>query len=135
MTPITTLAEAETAIGHLTALIEQLTGIVERETVLVRAGELRKASALEPAKAQLAGQLYVGGERLKTNGKYFLRQRRPACAALAKCRRASERYCKKTWSCWRRRIRFPKASCVASRAISPQSVTADLWRDRTRHGA
>lgn len=84
MTPITTLAEAETAIGHLTALIEQLTGIVERETVLVRAGELRKASALEPAKAQLAGQLYVAGERLKTNGKYFLKAAPARCAALAK---------------------------------------------------
>jgi hypothetical protein len=84
MTPITTPAEAETAIGHLTALIEQLTGIVERETVLVRAGELRKASALEPAKAQLAGQLYVAGERLKTNGKYFLKAAPARCAALAK---------------------------------------------------
>jgi hypothetical protein len=84
MTPTTTPAEAETAIGQLTALIEQLTGIVERETVLVRAGELRKASALEPAKAQLAGQLYVAGERLKANGKYFLKAAPARCAALAK---------------------------------------------------
>ena len=84
MTPITTQAEAEKAIGDLAALIERLSGIVEQETVLVRAGELRNASALEPTKAQLAGQLYVAGERLKANASFFRKAMPAGCAALAK---------------------------------------------------
>jgi len=84
MTPITTQAEAEAAIGDLTALIEKLTGIVAQETMLVRAGELRNASALEPTKAQLAGQLYVAGERMKATGKHFLKAAPARCAALVK---------------------------------------------------
>jgi hypothetical protein len=84
MTLVTTQAEAEQAIANLAALIERLTGIVEQETVLVRAGQLRSASALEPAKAQLAGQLYVAGERLKANAKFFLKATPAHCAALTK---------------------------------------------------
>jgi hypothetical protein len=84
MTPITTQAEAEKAIGDMASLIEKLSGIVEQETVLVRAGQLRNACALEPAKAQLAGQLYVAGERLKANGKLFLKAAPAHCTALAK---------------------------------------------------
>jgi hypothetical protein len=84
MTPITTPAEAETAIGDLAALIEKLSGIVEQETALVRAGALRSASALEPAKAQLAGQLCVAGERLKANASFFRKAMPAGCAALAK---------------------------------------------------
>jgi hypothetical protein len=84
MTPITTQAEAEKAIGDLAALIEKLSGVVEQETALVRAGQLRNASALEAAKAQLAGQLYVAGERLKTDAKFFHEAAPARCAALIK---------------------------------------------------
>jgi hypothetical protein len=84
MTPITTPAEAEKAIDDLAALIEKLSGIIERETTLVRAGELRNASALKPAKTQLTGQLYVAGERMKANAKFFLKAAPARCAALAK---------------------------------------------------
>jgi hypothetical protein len=69
MTPIKTQAEAEQAIGELTLLIEKLSAIIEQETALVRAGKLRNAMALEATKSQLAGQLFVAGERLKAGTK------------------------------------------------------------------
>jgi hypothetical protein len=69
MTPITTQAEAEQAIAELTLLIEKLSAIIEQETALVRAGKLRAAMALEATKSQLAGQLFVAGERLKAGTK------------------------------------------------------------------
>jgi hypothetical protein len=69
MTPITTPTEAEQAIGEMTLLIEKLSAIIEQETVLVRAGKLRNAMALEATKSQLAGQLFVAGERLKAGTK------------------------------------------------------------------
>ena len=54
MSPITTAAEAEQAITDLTALIEKLSGLVQQETVLMHAGKIRHATALAPAKAELA---------------------------------------------------------------------------------
>ncbi len=136
MTPITTPAEAEKAIDDLTALIEKLTGIVEQETVLVRAGELRNASALEPAKAQLAGQLYVAGERLKANAKFFLK------AAPGALRRAGQSAGKLPRGAAKEHGRAGDGAfglrghhaAPVGRSRS-QSVAADLWRDRTRHGA
>ena len=52
MTPITTPGRSRKAIGDLAALIEKLSGLIEQETALVRAGQLRNASAIEPAKAR-----------------------------------------------------------------------------------
>jgi len=69
MTPITTPTEAEQAIGEMMLLIEKLSAIIEQETGLVRAGKLRSAMALEATKSQLAGQLFVAGERLKAGTK------------------------------------------------------------------
>ena len=84
MKPIASAAEAEQAVGDLTALIEKLTGLIEQETALVHAGRIRSAAALEPAKAELAGELFASGERLKTSAK-FVRQSAPAqCAALTR---------------------------------------------------
>ena len=84
MIPITTAAEAELAIDDLAALIEKLAGLIEQETALVRAGRIRNASALEPAKAELAGRLFASGESLKASAQ-FLRQAAPGrCAALAR---------------------------------------------------
>jgi flagellar biosynthesis/type III secretory pathway chaperone len=83
MSPITTAADAERAIDDLTALIQKLSGLVEQETVLMHAGQIRTASALEPTKAELASKLIASGERFKASAK-FLRQSVPArCAALA----------------------------------------------------
>jgi len=84
MSSITTAAEAEQAIADLAALIEKLSGVVEQETALVRAGRIRNASALQPTKAELAGRLYACGERVKANAN-FLRQALPErCGALAR---------------------------------------------------
>jgi hypothetical protein len=83
MTSMTTPAEAEQAIGNLANLIEKLSGVIEQETALVRAGRLRHASALGPAKSQLAGQVYIAGERLKANAK-MLKSMPARCAELVK---------------------------------------------------
>jgi flagellar biosynthesis/type III secretory pathway chaperone len=83
MTPITTQAEAEQAINDFTAVIEKLSGVIEQETTLVRAGHLRNASTLEPAKSQLAGQLYVASERLRANAK-MLKSVPARCVELVK---------------------------------------------------
>jgi hypothetical protein len=82
MSPITTQAEAARTVDDLTALIEKLSDLVVQETALIRAGKLRAAAEIGPAKTELAGQLLAAGERLKTNAK-FLRQSVPErCAAL-----------------------------------------------------
>jgi hypothetical protein len=86
--PITTAAEAEQAIGDLTAVIEKLTGIIEQETALVRTGRVRSACSLAPAKAELAGRLFAGHERLKRNAKFLLASAPAACAALARLQEA-----------------------------------------------
>ncbi len=65
-------------------MIEKLTGVVEQETALVHAGQIRSAAALEPAKAELAGQLFASGERLKASAKFLLQAAPARCAALAR---------------------------------------------------
>lgn len=82
MSPITTTAEAETAIKHVADLIEQLHGIVEQETTLVRAGKVRKATALGPVKSELAAQLFAAGEQMRANAKFLLRAAPAHAAAL-----------------------------------------------------
>ena len=84
MSAIATAAEAEKTIDDLAALIQKFTGIVEQETALVHAGRIRTASALEPVKAQLAGQLLAAGERLKLDAKFLLPSAPAHCAALAR---------------------------------------------------
>jgi hypothetical protein len=61
-------------------LIDKLHGIVEQETTLVRAGKIRNATTLGPQKSELAGKLFIAGERLKANAKFLL-QAAPASAA------------------------------------------------------
>jgi hypothetical protein len=80
MSPITTKADAEHAIAQIAGLIEQLRGVVEQETELVRAGKVRKAAALRSTKSELATRLFTASEQLKANAK-FLRQAAPASAA------------------------------------------------------
>ncbi len=82
MSPITTPAEAETAIDDLTALIEKLRGVIEQETALVHAGKVRTAAALGPSKSELTGQLFACGERLKANAKFLLQSVPARCAAV-----------------------------------------------------
>jgi hypothetical protein len=82
MNSITTAAEAEQAIGAVTALIEKLRGVVERETALVHAGQVRAAATLGPAKTELAGQLLAFGERFKASAQFLLQSMPERCAAL-----------------------------------------------------
>jgi hypothetical protein len=82
MTRIATAAEAEATIAHAADLIGTLRGLIEQETALVHAGKVREASALAPRKSELAGKLYLVGERLKANAKYLLRVAPAHAAAL-----------------------------------------------------
>jgi hypothetical protein len=85
MSPIiTTTTEAEKAIADLSGLIETLSGLMEQETALVRAGKVSVAVGLGPMKADLAHQLYAAGERLKANAKFMLKAAPARCAALAR---------------------------------------------------
>jgi len=84
MSAISAAAEAERAIDDLAILMEKLAGLLEQETRLVHDGRIRKAAALEPTKAELAGRLFAAGERVTSNAN-FLRRSAPAhCAALVR---------------------------------------------------
>src|SRR6266567_2819010 len=70
---IETEAEAQTAIVQLTEVMDGLQAVLEQETALVRAGELRQATGLEPRKTELAGHYFKAAERLKVNAKFLSR--------------------------------------------------------------
>ena len=84
MSPIATPAEAERLLADLTGLIEKLSELVQQETTLVHAGQIRAASALEPVKAEMAGRLYTLGERLKANGQFLRKTLPERCTAVAR---------------------------------------------------
>src|SRR5580704_8362137 len=88
MSPITTTADAERAIDDLSALIAKLSGLMEQETALVHAGKVSVAVGLGQTKSELAHQLYIAGERLKTNAKFMLQSVPARCAALARVQEA-----------------------------------------------
>ncbi len=82
MIPITTATEAESAIDDLNTLLEELSGLLARETALVRAGRIRSAAAIEPVKKDLTGRLFACGERLKASANFVLQAVPVRCAAL-----------------------------------------------------
>jgi hypothetical protein len=82
MTPMTTPAEAEGSLHELAALIEEMTALLAQETALVRAGQIRNATAMAPAKQDLTGRLFAVGERVKANAKYLLAAAPARCAGL-----------------------------------------------------
>jgi hypothetical protein len=82
MRPITTQAEAESAIADVTTLIEKLSGLLARETALVHAGNMRSAAEIETLKKELTGQLFASGEWLKANAKFLLQAVPARCTAL-----------------------------------------------------
>lgn len=82
MNPITTKADADSAINDLTVIMERLSGLLAEETALVHAGRVRKAAEIASAKTELAGKLYAYGERLKANAKSLLQLVPARCAAL-----------------------------------------------------
>jgi hypothetical protein len=85
---ITTAADAERAIDDLSALIQKLSGLMEEETTLVRAGKVSRTVDLGRTKAELAHQLYTAGERMKANAKFLMQAMPARCAALARVQEA-----------------------------------------------
>jgi hypothetical protein len=71
--PVTTAAEAQALIAHFTEVMETLVGVVQKETELVRAGHLGKATGFEQPKADLA-RLYIADTlRLRASHSYLSR--------------------------------------------------------------
>jgi hypothetical protein len=71
--PIETAADAELAIGELTQMMDGLEAVVVEETLLVRAGQLSRASGLGQRKTELSGLYFKAAERLKANGRLIAR--------------------------------------------------------------
>jgi hypothetical protein len=82
--PIETVADAQTAIVQLTEVMDGLEAVVAQETELVRAGQLRKASALGVQKTELSGLYFKTVERLKAGGKLLAGLLPQDIAALAR---------------------------------------------------
>ena len=71
--PVTTTAEAEALIAHLIEVMDALVGVVQKETELVRAGHVGKATDFAPPKADLA-RLYIADTlRLRASHSHLAR--------------------------------------------------------------
>src|SRR6185437_8393886 len=66
-----TPAEARKLAEELMDVMSALLGIIERETELVRAGQVREAMRLEEQKSELSGRYMVAVESLKNAQKYL----------------------------------------------------------------
>ncbi|HEY5064030.1 MAG TPA: hypothetical protein VIJ04_04255 [Xanthobacteraceae bacterium] len=82
MTPITSKADAERAVDDLTELFAGLSALLQRETLLVRAGKVRGAAEIEPAKKDLAGRFYAASERIKAHAKFVIQAVPNRCTTL-----------------------------------------------------
>ena len=65
--PIESKAEAENLVRHLLAAMDALVATVDQETELVRAGKLKQATTLEPAKTELARLYAADTAQVKAN--------------------------------------------------------------------
>src|SRR5882762_5500261 len=65
--PIQSAAEAENLVRHMLAAMDALVATVEQETVLVRAGKVRDAMAMETAKQDLARAYVADTAQVKAN--------------------------------------------------------------------
>ena len=65
--PIESKAEAENLVRHLLAAMDALVATVDQETELVRAGKLKQAATLEPAKTELARLYAADTAQVKAN--------------------------------------------------------------------
>lgn len=74
--PIASTADARRLAEGLMEVMSSLLGIVERETELVRAGNIREAMTLESAKTAASRQ-YVDAMARLTNSRDYLRQSTP----------------------------------------------------------
>ena len=68
---ISTPVEARQLAEELMEVMSALLGIIERETELVRAGNVREAMQLEEQKSELSGRYMVAVESLKNAQKYL----------------------------------------------------------------
>jgi hypothetical protein len=68
---ISTPAEARKLAEDLMEVMSGLLGIIERETELVRAGQIREAMQLEEQKSELSGRYMVTVENLKNAQRYL----------------------------------------------------------------
>lgn len=68
---IATPAAARKLAEELMDVMSALLGIIERETELIRAGEIRQALQLENQKGELSGRYMVAVENLKNAQKYL----------------------------------------------------------------
>lgn len=64
--PVVSIGEAERTIANLNKIMDRLVETVEEETARVRAGRLRDAVELEPAKAELARAYAAETERIRS---------------------------------------------------------------------
>jgi hypothetical protein len=83
--PITTAAEAQEVVGHLSDVMDALLNLVDQETELVRAGRLRDAATLEPTKSDLARLYITDTARLNISAPY-LKQTAPGVLAALRQR-------------------------------------------------
>ena len=68
---ISTPAEARKLAENLMEVMSGLLGIIERETELVRAGDVREALRLEDQKGELSRRYIVAVENMKSSQKYL----------------------------------------------------------------
>ena len=82
--PITSAAEAENLLRHLSAAMDALLATVEEETALVRAGKLKEIGRLEATKAELTRAYVVDTAQVKANNVVLKREVPDLLAALRK---------------------------------------------------
>ena len=80
--PLATPAEARRLAEGLMDIMTSLLGVVERETALVRAGDVRAAIALDLEKSDLSGKYVNAISRLKGNRDYLMQTTPDLLAAL-----------------------------------------------------
>jgi hypothetical protein len=82
--PIRSAGEAENLVRHLLAAMDALVATVEQETVLVRAGKVRDAMAMETTKQDLARAYVADSAQVKANLPVLSRQVPELLARLRK---------------------------------------------------
>jgi hypothetical protein len=80
--PAATPVEARKLAESLMLIMKKLLGVVERETELVRAGNVRAAMALESEKSELSRQYTDAISRLTRSREYFMQSTPELLSAL-----------------------------------------------------
>ena len=80
--PVSTPAEARKLSGGLMEIMNDLLSTIERETELVRAGNVREAIKLEPKKTELSRRYHSAITLLKGSQKYMMQTTPELLSAL-----------------------------------------------------